>query len=168
MPLGNITMHFSLLESVHLDTSHLITHSKDPISHLISSQQLPEQHAHKSKERQSSVDSHASSCTCIVVRTSVHWSGIANAQWETLVSECQVLGDGSVVAGVAGDVDAHQVVCIDEEHVLFLWDVLEAIGVVWEFVRAVGGGGVSEEDALNLVGVGLVEAGSKVSKDRGE
>ncbi len=57
------------------------------------------------------------------------------------------------MAVTAHDVGASEVVGVDEEHVLFLVDALEARGVVREQVRAVGRRRVPEKDALDLARV---------------
>lgn len=68
------------------------------------------------------------------------------------------MGYRSVVTRVAGNVDASKVVTIDKEHVLVLWDSLEAIGIVWEVVGRISGASVAQKDALHLLRIGMVEA----------
>ena len=87
-----------------------------------------------------------------------------DAERQALVPEGDVLLDGGVPALAAGDVQVGEVVGREEEHVGVLGDALEAGGVVGELEGGVGGGGVAEEDALDLVRV-LVVHGRVVAHD---
>ena len=59
-----------------------------------------------------------------------------------MVSECQVLRDGFVVAPPIRDIKTHQVVRVEEEHVHVLLQALESRGVIWEPVARIGRGGL--------------------------
>src|SRR5688572_1872436 len=63
----------------------------------------------------------------------------AQTKGKSLVVKSHILLDRAVVAPSIGDVDLGKVVGHVEEHVVLLGDVLESLGVVGEFVTAVGG-----------------------------
>jgi hypothetical protein len=79
---------------------------------------------------------------------------VSKAERKSLVPKGQVLGNRGVVALSIGDIETGKVIGVQEEHVLFLVEVLETAGVVGELVTRVGGGSVAQEDALHLIGVG--------------
>lgn len=68
----------------------------------------------------------------------------------SLVPERHILYDSRVVTVAAHDVNTPKVVCMDEEHVLFLINALEAGCVVRKQVSAVSGSCIPEEYALDL------------------
>lgn len=79
----------------------------------------------------------------------------SKTQWKALIAESEILRDRLIVAVSACEIDAHEIIGIEEEHVLRLIELLETRSIVREAVTGISSRCVAEEDALNLVGIVL-------------
>lgn len=75
---------------------------------------------------------------------------LSQSKWESLVTECQVLGDRLVVALAVRDIQIGKVIRVQEEHVLGLGEILKSRRVVRELVARIRGRGVAKENTLHL------------------
>lgn len=66
------------------------------------------------------------------------------------MTERQVLRNRLIVALSIRNIQVGQIIGVQEEHIHRLVQVLESGRVVWELVARICGGGITEEDALDL------------------